>query len=365
MWPTHTRCKVSSVDLSASFRGQEHSFSGTSAQKLAATVVFFYESPNVDFLPKEILSEFPHLNGILIFGSNLPTVKNNLFTSDFKKLQFLSLGANKIQTIEPDAFQHLVNLKWIGLWSNQIQTLPFQLFKKNPDLFYINLYGNNINSISSDFFKNLNKLKYVDFGRNLCINKDFGCSSSTCSVTQYELNSALSTCYSNCKNNMECSLKSGKFEMLNPRYVEANIDSIVSYGHLDVLIAENYTDALIKKGHLNLMVENGFLDLLVAQNYLDPLIQNGHLDLLIEKNYLDLLIRNGYKNRVIESDWKLKLAFQEVEKLKVQMESENKALKQELADLKKESERREVAWKNQLDEIINKKLNDFEQKFRP
>jgi hypothetical protein len=319
-WPAFSYCQVTSVDLSDSFKAQDHSFTGSSAEKLAATTVHFYSSPNVDFIPKEILSEFPHLNGIEIYNcKTFTTVKNRFFSKDFDVLQYVWLPGNKIQTIEPQAFQYLVKLKWISLSNNQIESLPFQIFKNNPELIYIDLRYNKINSIDSDIFKNLNKLKFVQLtGTNLCIAKDFGCSSSTCSVSQAVLDSGLATCFSNCLNNMECSLKSGKFGKLSSDYIKENIKAIVSYGHLDVLIKQNYTDLLVKKGYLNLMVENGFLDLLVAQNYLDPLIQNGHLVLLIEKNYTDILIEKGYKNRIIESDWRLKLAYKDLEKVKTE-----------------------------------------------
>jgi hypothetical protein len=249
----------------------------------------------------------------MIQSYNLPTVKNDLFSKNFNPLQYLYLHSNKIQTIEANAFQHLIKLKWIRLDSNQIESLSLQIFKNNPEITYINLQNNKINSINLKFFKNLKKLKYVGFaGTNLCISQDFDCSSSTCLVTQ-DLDNGLATCYSNCIKDMDCALRSGKIDLLNPRFVEQNIDSIVSYGHLDVLIAENYTDLLIKKNYLDLIVENGFLDSLVAQNYLDPLIQNGHLGLLIEKNYTDLLVEKGYKNKIIESDWRLKLAYKDIQ----------------------------------------------------
>jgi hypothetical protein len=314
MWPTFTYCQILNSNLSENFRAQYHSFSGTWAQKLATTAVQFVNPAIIDFLPEEVTAEFPLLNAIMIHDCPTFTIiKNGLFTENFNNLQYLWLPGNKIQTIEANAFQHLVKLKWIRLNKNEIQSLPYQFFKNNPKIMYIDLQNNKINSIDSRFFENLKKLNFVGFvGSNLCISKAFGCDTSTCSVTQEDLDIGLVTCYSNCVKDMECALKSGKFDLLNPSYVEANIDAIVSYGHLDVLIAENYTDLLFKKNYLNLMVENGFLDLLVARNYLDPLIQNGHLGLLIEKNYTDLLIEKGYKNQIIENDWRLKLAYKDI-----------------------------------------------------
>jgi hypothetical protein len=304
--------------MSENFREQFHTFSGTSAQKLAATAVYFLSLPNIDFLPKEILTEFPLLNAIMIHNClTFTTIKNDFFTNNFSSLQYLWLPGNKIATIEANAFQYLVKLRWIRLYGNQIQSLSFQIFQNNPELFYIDLQNNKINAIDLKFFKSLKKLNFVRLtGSNLCISKDFGCASGSCLVTQEDLDKDLATCHSNCLKDLECALTSGKFDLLNPSYVEENIDSIVSNGHLDVLVKMNYTDSLIKKNHLDLIIENGFLDLLVAQNYLDLLIQNGHLDLLIEKNYTELLVENGYKNKIIEGDWRLKLIYKDPEAVK-------------------------------------------------
>ncbi len=314
LWPAYSYCQISSVDFSESYQSQYHTFSGTSAQKTATTAVYFLSSSNIDFVPEEVLTQFPHLNAIMITSYNLPTVKNDLFSKNFNSLQYLWLPGNKIQIVEANAFQHLIKLKWISFYGNQIESLSLQTFNNNPEIIYIDLRSNKINSINLKFFKNLKNLKYVRFASNVCISKDFGCDSSTCSVSQVDLDKDLATCHSNCVKDMDCVLRSGKIDHLRSGFVEQNIDSIVSYGHLDVLIAENYTDLLIKKNYLDLMVENGFLDSLVAQNYLDLLIQNGHLGLLIEKGYTDLLIEKGYKNQIIESDWRLKLAFKDMEK---------------------------------------------------
>jgi hypothetical protein len=311
-WPTSNSCQLNSADLSESFKAQDHTFSGTIAQKLTTTTVRFKSASSIDFLPTELLSEFPHLNGMLFVSCNtLTTLKNGFFTRNFSALEYLNFYGSNIHTIEVNAFQHLVKLKWIRLHSNKIQSLAFQIFKNNPEMVYIDLRSNKINSIDSNFFKNLKKLKWIHFTSNLCVSKDFGCSSSTCSISQSELDSGLASCHSNCLKDLECSLKSGKFDKFSSDYIKENIDTIVSYGHLDVLVGKNFTDALVKKGYLSLLVENGFLDLLVAQNYLDLLIQNGHLDLLIEKNFTDLLVEKGYKNQIIESDWRLKFNWNE------------------------------------------------------
>jgi hypothetical protein len=270
MWPTFNQCELSSIDLSESFKTVEHSFSGTPAQKSEATVVNFASPSRIDFLPKEILDDFPQLNGIMIEDCKTFTiVKNGFFTDDFGAIQYLYLQYNKIETVEANAFQHLPKLKWIALDYNQLSSLPHQLFKKNSELIAIWLYGNKINSITPDFFKNLDKLQLVYFTSNQCINKIFGCDTGSCSVSESELDSNLSSCYSNCLNDSECAAKSGKLDNLSPAEIEEKLDLIIASGH---------TAALIEKG------------------------------------YQDLLIKRGYKDSIIETDRSLKTAFEAIEK---------------------------------------------------
>ncbi len=206
LWPEFHRCKLYQVNLSKSYETQVHLFSGSNSQKSQATVVHFYESPQIDFIPKEILKEFPNLNGLIFDSCNLLVLKNELFSEDFVVLEYLHLSLNQIAYIEPLAFQNLKNLKWLALLWNKIQSLPFNLFQKNPKLIYLNSADNQINSISPNLLKNLNQLKYVDFWFNQCVSRDFGC--ETCSISQSDLDSGLSECFQNCLKDPECVTKS-------------------------------------------------------------------------------------------------------------------------------------------------------------
>jgi hypothetical protein len=206
LWPTFNLCKIDSVDLSEHYKNAEHSFSGTPEEKSAVSVVFFNTPAQIEFLPKQMLKDFPQLNGLQIqHCKTLTTIRDTLFTEDFGAIQYLDLWHNKIATIEPNAFHHLPKLKWIQLAANQLNSLPHQIFKNNPELISIELHGNQIYSITPDFFKNLNKLQRVDPNPNACTNKEFGCYSGSCLVSQVELNSGLSTCYSNCLADSECT----------------------------------------------------------------------------------------------------------------------------------------------------------------
>ncbi len=269
MWPTFNQCELNSVDLSESFKTVEHSFSGTPAQKSEATVVNFARPSRIDFLPKNVLNDFPQLNGMVIRNCETFTiVKSGFFTDDFGAIQYLYLERNKIETVEADAFQHLTKLRWISLGINQLRTLPHKIFRNNPELIAIWLYNNKINSITPDFFKNLDKLQLVSFTSSQCINKRFGCDTGSCSVSEAELDSSFSSCYSNCLKDRECASKSGKLDNLSPAEIEEKLDLIIA---------------------------------------------SGHSSALIEKGYQDLLIKRGYKDSIIETDWRLKTAFEVIE----------------------------------------------------
>ncbi len=208
MWPEFHQCYLKNVDLSEPFHSQLHSFTGSTSQKSQATAVEFYHSPQIEFIPKEILEEFPNLNGLLVGFSNLPVVKNDLFPEEFVVLEYLDLYVNQIASIEPLAFKHLKNLKWLSLSQNKIKSLPFNLFQNNQKFVYLRFWRNQINSISPNLLKNLNQLKYVQFRGNQCVNQEFGCDTCSHSISQSDLDSVLSTCFQNCLKDPECATKS-------------------------------------------------------------------------------------------------------------------------------------------------------------
>jgi hypothetical protein len=200
--PSYKRCSTSQVDYSARFESEKHSFSDSSAQKSDVKAFEIWDSTQVDFIPLDILTEFPNLNGLGLCECNLPTLKSKLFKKELQKIEFLYLGLNKIEVIEAEAFQYLVKLKWIRLTDNKLQSLPYRLFVNNPGLNYINFSSNKINSIHPSVFDGLQKLKWLNFNYNLCINDEIGC--ETCQITQSELNKNLQECFENCQNDPIC-----------------------------------------------------------------------------------------------------------------------------------------------------------------
>ncbi len=205
LWPSFKWCSTRSVDYSANFETEKHSFSitGSSVQKSEIKAFYIANSAQVDFIPLDILSEFPNLNGLVLRGCTLQIVKSGLFKEELKRLEFLYLGFNKIESIEPEAFKFLIKLKWIRLYTNNFQSLPYRLFRNNLDLFYIDLGSNKINAIHPNFFDGLQKLKLIDFNENEgCINDKIGC--ETCLITQSEIRGKLQGCFDNCSNGTTC-----------------------------------------------------------------------------------------------------------------------------------------------------------------
>jgi hypothetical protein len=193
LWSSKLQCFNFDVDFSAKFETEKHSFPGHAAGKSEVKILEILKSPQVDFIPLDIFMEFPNLSGLGVCDSNLPTVKAGLFKPEFQNLEYLNLYGNKIETIEPNAFQYLIKLWWIRLYDNKIKSLSYRLFKNNPDLKYIDLRENKINSIHPNFFDGLEKLKLIEFTENLCIDANIGC--STCLITQSDLKEKLQNCY--------------------------------------------------------------------------------------------------------------------------------------------------------------------------
>lgn len=193
LWPSNQYCEITVADLSSSQKSNTFSFSGTPAEKEATKTVYFFLSPKTEFIPLDIFREFPSVNGLVITSSNLPVLKNDLFSSEFAKIEYLHLGSNKIKSIEPEAFKELVNLKWLALFDNNIEVLDSELFKTNTKLEFISFNANKISRINSNLFKGLSSLKNIDFEDNVCFNQEIGC--PTCSITQSELNQKLSSCF--------------------------------------------------------------------------------------------------------------------------------------------------------------------------
>jgi hypothetical protein len=345
LWPSFDQCQIRLVDLSKRYKTLEYSFTGTSAEKSATTVVWFQSPSQIDFIPKEMLNDFPRLNGLRIQDCQTLTIfRDNFFSEDFGVIQYLNLYGNQIETVEANAFQHLPKLNWIGLHYNQLSSLPHQLFKNNPDLILIWLDQNKINSMTPDFFKNLSKLQHVDFGDCPCIDQVFGCRSGSCLVSQEELDSAFSTCFDNCVNNVDYASKSGKLDYLSSKQIEENLNLIVTSGH---------TTKLMEKGYLNLLIEKEPKDRIETDRKLEN-VQEGIGNFKNESSQSDANLLQAISKNSDE----IKKAVKKIEDVSQDL----KTLKQEIVELKAKLEETNENLEQKISEILQKKFDEFTRK---
>jgi hypothetical protein len=94
LWPGFIYCQTENIDYSANFEGEKHFFSGSTSRKFETATFAIVESPQVDFIPLDILTEFSNLNGLGIWKSKLSTVKLGLFKKEFERIEYLNLWNN-------------------------------------------------------------------------------------------------------------------------------------------------------------------------------------------------------------------------------------------------------------------------------
>jgi Leucine-rich repeat (LRR) protein len=201
LWPTFTYCFIRNKDFSAAAKNKKFTLTGSSTEKNETTALYFDSIPSAFFIPLKMLSELPNVNGIIIQNSNIPLLKEVLFTKEFKVIQHIYLVSNKIKNIETNAFIHLPELKWIDLGENQIESIKTQIFKYNLKMEFIGLSENKIKKISPTLFSKLNYLIEIWLRDNKCVDSNFGGSHLSFSF----MNDTLKNCYKNCLNNDECA----------------------------------------------------------------------------------------------------------------------------------------------------------------
>jgi hypothetical protein len=138
-WPESKHCKLFRNVFFNHSSVANITFTGTPDQKKETNVVHFHQTPILNYIPVEILEEFPKLNGLIISESNLPTLGDDLFTKQCKNIEYLDLNSSNIYTISGKAFYHLLNQKWISLDFNHIDNLSDKFFEDNTKLEYISI----------------------------------------------------------------------------------------------------------------------------------------------------------------------------------------------------------------------------------
>jgi hypothetical protein len=187
--------------LSSTARNDKFSFDGSPDQKNATkTLWFIFQKTAIDFLPTDILSEFPNLDGLIFSWGNWPILLPSFFTSHFKRIQHLYLDPCNIEILDENAFAELTELKWISIWKNPITYLKRDTFQHNLKLEYLSVTATRIQMINSRFFDNLSSLKEIQFSDNFCVN-----ASLVKPFTRNDITRTFQSCFENCRSDEYCS----------------------------------------------------------------------------------------------------------------------------------------------------------------
>lgn len=184
------------------------------------TEMIWIEKSELSTIPEEIFTEFPNLDYLFLFQTNLENLDGNIFQtaknlknlrfsnvylpfinsstfSELSSLEYLGIVHSEVQEIDADAFEGLNTLKGLYLYDNNIGSLdeltfaPLpnleelflndnrlhniseNLFESNYKLKILMLNGNRISAVGSNIFGDKADLQYINFSNNICINAEF------------------------------------------------------------------------------------------------------------------------------------------------------------------------------------------------
>jgi hypothetical protein len=173
VWENFKICFIIGMLFENINKGFTYNFTGSDEEKNATTAIYFAKLSIIDFIPKEIFTEFLNLQAFAIRESNIPILKSTLLAhKNFNKISKVDLSRNKIQFIEKRALRNLQGLLEIDLSENLLKSISNQIFLKNRRLSSIKLYNNNIRMIQENSFSKMDSLSYLDLRRNECNNEE-------------------------------------------------------------------------------------------------------------------------------------------------------------------------------------------------
>ncbi len=82
------------------------------------------------------------------------------------RISVLSLGSERIETLQSDDFAGLTSLEQLDLYDNDLTTLPPNIFAGLTNLRQLNLWHNDLTTLSPDVFADLTNLRVLDLDDN-------------------------------------------------------------------------------------------------------------------------------------------------------------------------------------------------------
>ncbi|KAG5667618.1 hypothetical protein PVAND_015592 [Polypedilum vanderplanki] len=162
-------------------------------------------------LSPRLLKNTLKLERINLQGNKITNITKEHF-GHLTNLTYLELSINKIQNLDSDVFETLVNLVELKLYENQILSLPVGIFDNLAKLEIINLGGNQLTTLDDNIFEHNNELKkiwlshnkisklnikvfentrkalIINLQKNICIDHEFGYSTASKPLSQYDIN---------------------------------------------------------------------------------------------------------------------------------------------------------------------------------
>lgn len=106
------------------------------------------------------------LKKIILLGNNIMRLRSNSFNG-LHSIVDLNLNVNEITYIDPDAFKGLENsVRDVRLHYNNLNTLPYEPLRKLKRLSFLVISRNNINSIPKNAFVGMSSLKILELDSN-------------------------------------------------------------------------------------------------------------------------------------------------------------------------------------------------------
>ncbi len=189
-------CVIMNETLTTSLEKEDIKFRG---EQPSITQNIIFVQSQIEFIPSQVMRQFPKVDGIKIHKSNFHLIDSSMFKG-VKLIKHLEFFDCNITEIDQNALADLENLEVIIFWKGILRNLTTNIFWNNKRLRKIVFTQNYIEIIHPTFFDGLNDIMEVNLEANVCINERFYIKTSI----DY-MKHRLEHCFDNCRKNYECS----------------------------------------------------------------------------------------------------------------------------------------------------------------
>ncbi|XP_055383689.1 toll-like receptor 2 [Condylostylus longicornis] len=105
-------------------------------------------------------------NSLKVLWLSDSAIKKIFWLGKLKKLEYLNLSVNNINSLTNETFSTLRKLRYLDLSANHIGNWYYQIFKNNTALKILNIQENNINMITPEMYKDFKKMDFMALSKN-------------------------------------------------------------------------------------------------------------------------------------------------------------------------------------------------------